>query len=70
MEAIMDTLLTRLDIDPATFALPEPPEIGNIREVLLAGNKIKAIKLYREYYGVSLKESKNAIDAIEKNLRR
>lgn len=42
----------------------ERPEIRAIREALLSGNKIQAIKLYRSVYGVGLKEAKDAIDAM------
>jgi ribosomal protein L7/L12 len=30
-----------------------------------AGNKIEAIKLYREHTGLGLKESKDAVEALE-----
>ena len=42
----------------------ERPEIRAIREAMLSGNKIQAIKLYRSVYGVGLKEAKDAIDAM------
>jgi ribosomal protein L7/L12 len=69
MEVMMQTLLTRLGIDSAEITPQEPPETNAIREALLSGHKINAIKLYRELYGVSLKEGKDAIDAMERNLR-
>lgn len=65
MEAMMQALLIRLGIDPAEVTPPEPPENSAIREALLSGNKIYAIKLYRTFYGVGLKEAKDAIDAME-----
>ena len=65
MEAMMQALLIRLGIDPEEVTPPEPPENRAIREALLAGNKIHAIKLYRSLYGVSLKDAKDAIDAME-----
>jgi len=37
-----------------------------IRELLSQGNKIAAIKLYREGTGVGLKEAKDAVEAIER----
>ncbi|HTK09361.1 MAG TPA: ribosomal protein L7/L12 [Ktedonobacteraceae bacterium] len=64
LEAMMKAVLVRLDINPAEFMPQEPPEIGIVREALLSGNKIKAIKLYRELYGVGLKEAKDAVDAM------
>jgi ribosomal protein L7/L12 len=69
METMMQALLIRLGIDSAEVTPQEPPETRAIREALLSGHKIKAIKLYRELYGVSLKEGKDAIDAMEGNLR-
>jgi ribosomal protein L7/L12 len=69
MEVMMQALLSRLSIDPAEVAPQEPPETGAIREALLSGNKINAIKLYRNLYGVSLKEAKDAIDAMESRYR-
>jgi len=69
MEAMMQTLLVRMGIDPAEITPQEPPETQAIRDALLSGDKIKAIKLYRALYGVGLKEGKEAIDAMEGNLR-
>ena len=60
----MQTLLQDLHIDPANITPQKPPEIGAIREALLSGDKIKAIKLYRSLYGVGLQEARNAIDAM------
>lgn len=42
-----------------------PPEI---RAELLAGNKIKAIKLYREQYSVGLKEAKDAVEHMQETM--
>jgi ribosomal protein L7/L12 len=39
-----------------------------IIEQLKSGNKINAVKLYREQTGVGLKEAKDAIDALERTL--
>jgi large subunit ribosomal protein L7/L12 len=69
MEAMMQALLIRLGIDPAEVTPQDPPETRAIREALLSGNKIQAIKLYRYLYGVGLKEAKDAIDAMEGSLR-
>ncbi len=69
MEVMMQALLMRLGVDLAEFIPQEPSEIIAIREALLLGDKITAIKLYRSFYGVGLKEGKDAIDAMEGNLR-
>jgi ribosomal protein L7/L12 len=72
METMMQALFVRLGIDPVEVVPQEPeepPEVKTIRTALLSGEKIKAIKLYREVYGVSLKEAKDAVDTMEENLR-
>lgn len=69
MEVMMQGLCMRLGIDPAEFTPPEPPENRAIQAALLSGNKIEAIKLYRQFYGVGLREAKDAIDAMEGNFR-
>jgi ribosomal protein L7/L12 len=42
----------------------ERPEIRAIRDALRSGDKMKAIKLYRSLYGVSLKEAQDALNAM------
>lgn len=64
MEAMMQQLLIRLNIDPAELMPPEPPEMRPIREALRAGDKLKAIKLYRSLYNVGLQEAQDAINAM------
>lgn len=41
-----------------------------IDEALFRGNKVEAIKIYREEAGCQLMEAKNAVEAIEKELRK
>ena len=41
---------------------------SKVREHLLKGNKIEAIKVYREIYNVGLAEAKQAVDAIEQTI--
>ncbi|HLZ61272.1 MAG TPA: hypothetical protein VKR06_30345 [Ktedonosporobacter sp.] len=68
LEAAMRALLFRLDINPAEIMPQEASEArglhDDIQAALLAGDKIRAIKLYRAYYGVDLKTAKDAIDAL------
>jgi hypothetical protein len=53
-------------------AVPLPPSVPavgvppGVSEALAAGNKIEAIKLYREAARVGLKEAKDAVEAIER----
>ncbi|MBC8011630.1 MAG: ribosomal protein L7/L12 [Burkholderiales bacterium] len=44
-------------------------QINAISDALRGGNKIEAIKLYREATGLGLKESKDAVEALEADLR-
>ena len=64
LETLMQQLLIRLSINPTELMPPEPPEIRAIREALLLGDRMKAIRLYRGLYGVGLKEAQDAIDAM------
>ena len=46
------------------------PEVAQqIAQCLYAGQKIQAIKLYREHSGKELKESKDFVDSLETELR-
>jgi ribosomal protein L7/L12 len=47
-----------------TSAIAPPSEAG-VRSLLAAGDKIGAIKQYRELTGLGLKEAKDAVDAME-----
>jgi ribosomal protein L7/L12 len=61
----------------ASAPRPHRPSMGNIPEedakkmtdFIFAGQKIAAIKMYKEATGLGLKESKDVIDALEKQLR-
>ncbi len=43
---------------------------SSIEGLLRSGRKIEAIKVYRQQTGIGLKEAKDAVDAMEKQLRR
>jgi ribosomal protein L7/L12 len=63
--------------NPYSTAKPRRPSLGNMPEedakkmtdFIFAGQKIAAIKMYKEATGLGLKESKDVIDALEKQLR-
>ena len=59
----IQNILQQLHDNPE-ISLQERPELGAIREALLSGDKMKAIKLYRSVYGVGLKEAQDALDAL------
>jgi hypothetical protein len=49
---------------------PPPDDLPiRVREAIFAGNKIEAIKLHREQTGLGLKESKEAVEKMEAELR-
>lgn len=69
LEQKMDFLLQSLGLDSKiTPNLPTAlqTEVANL---LREGQKILAIKLYLEQTGVGLKEAKEAVDVIEKQMR-
>jgi ribosomal protein L7/L12 len=68
---------------PGAKAASPPPQATNVtpgelpdkvmdevQELLLAGNKIEAIKLYRKQTGSGLKEAKDAVEAIQRAMMR
>lgn len=52
-------------LDPAAAPAEPDPITPAIAEAIRAGRKIEAIKLYRQAYGVGLKEAKDAVDVHE-----
>ena len=68
-------LLARMNIDPNEFDAPTqigsalmPGQFDELKSLLRRGRKIEAIKNYRQYTGVGLKEAKDAIDSLERQL--
>ena len=49
---------------------PADPQHEKICEALFAGQKIEAIKLYRELADAGLKEAKDFVEALEARLKR
>ena len=43
--------------------------LDSIRRLIADGNKIEAIKVYREQKGVGLVEAKDAVEEIERNMK-
>ncbi len=55
---------------PTHMNNPTPEDGANkIKEALFTGQKILAIKLYREQTGVGLAEAKDAVEKLEADLR-
>jgi ribosomal protein L7/L12 len=67
LEDKLQFLYRRLNID-YTDPNADPARSPQIQEALQRGNKIEAIKIYRELTGVGLAEAKQVIDGIESRL--
>jgi ribosomal protein L7/L12 len=65
LEDKLQFLYRRLNINyTATDTNSDPVLSSQIQDALRRGNKIEAIKIYRELTGVGLAEAKQAIDKI------
>lgn len=60
LERKVDYLYRRFELDYAKEQGASIP--ARVRELALSGNKIEAIKVYREATGVGLKEAKDAVE--------
>ncbi|WP_275001837.1 ribosomal protein L7/L12 [Promicromonospora iranensis] len=60
----LDKLNTKIDLVMAQMGVvvPEPDGISEVDALIRAGNKIEAIKRYRELTGDGLLEAKEAVD--------
>jgi hypothetical protein len=53
--------------------MSSPISEGDLKEVvnaIVTGRKIEAIKLYRQYSGLGLKQAKDAVEELEKKLQK
>lgn len=55
-----------LDFDDVSNATGKALKVAEIQRELQRGNKIVAIKIFRETFGVGLKEAKDAVEAMER----
>jgi len=55
---------------PGTLDYDNPILEARIKSLLAKKQKINAVKIYREEYGVGLKEAKDAVDRIERTMKR
>jgi len=69
LEDRLKFLYRRLGIDYNTDPNADPINSPQIQVALQSGNKIEAIKIYRELTGVGLAEAKEAIDKAERFIR-
>lgn len=73
LEQKIDLLLNRFEIPYQEEDQKENSEgrfYEQIYSLLRANNKIEAIKVYREATGLGLREAKDAVEAIERELKR
>ena len=68
LEEKLQFLYHRLNID---YLIPnsDPALAPQVQDALRRGNKIEAIKIYRELTGVGLAEAKQAIDRAEQFIK-
>lgn len=65
LESRVEYLYQHLDI---TYAQDVTSEDARVIDLLKQGNKIEAIKVYKEIHDCGLAEAKRAVDAIEATL--
>lgn len=68
VEEMMQMEVARPPSDSRNF--DNPVLESKIRSMLAKGKKIEAVKIYREEYGIGLKEAKDAVDRIEATMPR
>jgi ribosomal protein L7/L12 len=66
LEDRLKFIYRRLGIDYTADPNADPVMSPQIQEALRRGNKIEAIKIYRELTGVGLAEAKEAVEKMEK----
>lgn len=67
---IMRAIIRRGESPFAAGAAAVPPSESSIREFLLRGQKIEAIKAYRALHRVDLKAAKEAVEQIAEEMPR
>ena len=53
-----------------TMDYDNPVLEGKIKSLLVRGQKVEAVRIYREEYGVGLKQAKDAVDRLEASMKR
>lgn len=60
----VEDLVANQQVDPPATVSRPTPDLEQVHSLALRGNKLEAIKLYRELTGVGLKEAKDYVDLI------
>ena len=70
-QAVEEMALIEVSKPPSGVRSYDDPVMeSKIRSLLAKGKKIDAVKIYREEYGIGLKEAKDAVDRIEASMPR
>ena len=70
-EAVEEMARNELTKPPSGVRNYDDPVLeGKIKSLLSKGKKIEAVKIYREEYGVSLKEAHDAVERVELSVPR
>ncbi len=70
-EAVEEMAQNELTKPPAGVRNYDDPVLeAKLKSLLSRGKKIEAVKIYREEYGVSLKEAKDAVERVEASMPR
>ena len=64
LEAKVDFLLRHFNLEANVNATP-PPDLDHLEDLLRRGEKLEAVRRYRDRTGLSLTEAAKAIEAIE-----
>jgi ribosomal protein L7/L12 len=63
IERKLDLIMQHLDLHD--HAPVEPDPFGEVRDLIMRGKKIQAIKVYREITGTGLRDAKDAVERME-----
>jgi ribosomal protein L7/L12 len=58
----LDRIERKLDLIMARLGIEEPDGMDEVGELVRAGEKIEAMKRYRELTGVTLQDAKDAVE--------
>ena len=70
LEKQMDFLLGELGLSEKEKATPPRLDLSGVKDLLRRGNKLEAVRHYRDRTGVSLAEATKAIEGIEQEISR
>jgi ribosomal protein L7/L12 len=68
LEQRVDMIAGRLGFGDPGAMQPGMTDMTEIEQMLRKGQKIEAIKIYRQKTGVGLKEAKDAVEAMERRM--